>query len=351
MTVPLSLSVPLGTVVERGLGLTWTVHGAAPGVTLPDLVGLALRDNPKRAQLVVSRVLAKHLPVTPSLAVDAARRLAALVPVEAPLVLGWCETATGLGHLVADALPGSTYLHTTRRPEPGVPLAGGFEEEHSHATGHVLQPRDPSVLTGDAPLVLVDDELTTGTTVLNTIEVLPRRSRYVVATLLDLRPAAAREAFTARAAALGVDVEVVALLDGELPVDERDHADVDAEGLCPGGEGGAGGRGAEVEQRGDDVAGAPRQGLDGVERGGAGGQLVVDEHQRPVGVGEGRGVAGLQDVAGRVAVLLLEAGEQGHVGVGAAGGVDVVGARQGLGDEVPEAGGGLAPAQHHGPVD
>ena len=71
--------------------------------------------------------------------------------------------------------------------------------------------------------MLVDDELTTGTTVLNTIEVLPRRSRYVVATLLDLRPAAAREAFSDRAARLGVEVEVVALLDGELSVPDDVH--------------------------------------------------------------------------------------------------------------------------------
>lgn len=225
MTAPapaVPVDVPLGRVVEQALGVVWTVHHAAPGADLAGLAGLALRDNPRRAQLVVSRVLAKHLPVAPPAAVGAADRLGGLVRDRlggaVPVVLGWCETATALGHLVAEAL-GADYVHTTRRPDPGVPLLAGFDEEHSHAPGHVLQPRDPAPLRGqDRPLVLVDDELTSGTTALNTIAALPPHARYVVASLLDLRPAAAREAFAVRAARLGVEVEVVALLDGELAV-------------------------------------------------------------------------------------------------------------------------------------
>ena len=65
---------------------------------------------------------------------------------------------------------GASAPGTTRRPDPSVPALGGFEEEHSHATSHVLQPRDRAPLSDPArPLVLVDDELTTGTTVLNTL--------------------------------------------------------------------------------------------------------------------------------------------------------------------------------------
>ena len=42
------------------------------------------------------------------------------------LVLGFAETATALGHCVAEALGGADYLHSTRRPVPGVtgPPAG-----------------------------------------------------------------------------------------------------------------------------------------------------------------------------------------------------------------------------------
>jgi len=247
-TAGLPAAADLASVVERGLGLSWQVFDDPYALGLERLAGLALRDNPKRAQLVVSRVLGKHLPVEPSLARGAGHLLARAVadalgtgaalppaaladPLAAlagdvgvlagrPLVLGYCETATALGHLVAEAFDGSTYAHTTRRPDPAVAATAGFDEEHSHAVGHVLQLRDPSVLAdADRPLVLVDDELTTGTTALNTIAALHERwprERYVVATLLDLRTPEVRHAFAARAAALGVQVEVVALLSGAL---------------------------------------------------------------------------------------------------------------------------------------
>ncbi|MCW2621165.1 MAG: hypothetical protein JWL64_767 [Frankiales bacterium] len=216
-------------VVEVGLGLSWRVRTDPYGTGFAPLVALALRDNPKRAQLVVSTVLGKHLPVAPAEAIGAAGRLAALVPAGRHAVMGYCETATSLGHLVAEAL-GAPYVHTTRRPDPAVAALAGFDEEHSHAVAHTLQPRS-GILDGDAcdTVVLVDDELTTGTTALNTVaalqDVLPGR-RWVVAALLDLREEAARARFAARTAELGVPVEVVALVGGELivPPDVQDRA-------------------------------------------------------------------------------------------------------------------------------
>lgn len=228
----LAAQLPLRRVVEQGLGLRWQVDADPYSLGLDALVGLALRDNPRRAQLVVSRVLGKHLPVPPAVALEAAGRLAGLVGnVADPVVLGYCETATGLGHAVAQALgSGGYYAHTTRRPEPTVPAVLGFDEEHSHAVAHTLQLRDPGVLDDpDRTVVLVDDELTTGTTALNTVAALHTRRahrRYVVATLLDLRTPDVREAFAARAARLGVQVDVVALLSGSLtlPADVMDRA-------------------------------------------------------------------------------------------------------------------------------
>ncbi|MFD7453272.1 phosphoribosyltransferase [Kitasatospora sp. NPDC059827] len=220
---------------EGGWTGRWVAERAGIALTgserLPELVGLALRSgNPKRAHLLVSSVLGKHVPQRPAVVhgagLELGRRVRELLgPAEAgrAVVLGYAETATGLGHSVADGLD-APCLHSTRRPVPGVPPLGGFEEEHSHATGHLLLPADPELLTGDGPLVLVDDELSTGRTVLNTIRELHHRhprGHYVVVALVDLRSAEDRHRLAAAAAELGARLDVVATASGgvDLPED------------------------------------------------------------------------------------------------------------------------------------
>ncbi|MBO2446427.1 phosphoribosyltransferase family protein [Actinomadura barringtoniae] len=231
--------------------------GARPvGAGLSDLVGLAVRRNPKRAHLLVSTVLGKHVPTDPRLVYGSGLLLGDLVrvallggtvdhggllsealkgrpgaaaglrdlfrapraPVDAA-VLGYAETATALGHAVADSLGGAYYLHSTRRAVPGFATYGGFEEEHSHATSHLMLPGDPGELDRDVPLVLVDDELSTGRTVLNTIEELhavrPRR-HYVVAALVDLRSGADEARMDALARRLNTRIDAVALARGTV---------------------------------------------------------------------------------------------------------------------------------------
>jgi hypothetical protein len=254
-----------GSVVDR-LG----VHvEAVAGADATALLGVALRRNPLRAHLLVSRVLGKHLPSDPRLVRGAGLLLGLLVgdalagraPRELPvelleagaagdraaagalhaglvpqgptdaLVLGFAETATALGHCVAEALT-ADYLHSTRRVVPGVAPYGGFTEEHSHATAHSLLPLDPALLRGDRPLVLVDDELTTGRTALNTIAALHAlvpRERYVLACLVDARPTDTGTVDTRTVgtelelavAALGARLDVVSLSRAavELPAD------------------------------------------------------------------------------------------------------------------------------------
>ncbi|WP_240508784.1 phosphoribosyltransferase domain-containing protein, partial [Streptomyces ossamyceticus] len=125
---------------------------------LSGLLGLALRRNPKRAHLLVSNVLGKHVPQSPAVVhghgVALGRRVRDLLGADgarASVVLGYAETATGLGHSVADGLGDAPYLHSTRRPVDGVAQAGGFEESHSHATSHLLLPKDPELLAGTGP--------------------------------------------------------------------------------------------------------------------------------------------------------------------------------------------------------
>jgi hypothetical protein len=210
--------------------------GERDDAAVRELLGLAIRRNPRRAHLLVSTVLGKHVPQRPArvhgTGVALGRQVRALLGDAAArraVVLGYAETATGLGHSVADGIGdgigdgpeggGVPYLHSTRRPVVGVTPVGGFEEEHSHHTSHLLLPADPALLAARGPLVLVDDELSTGRTVRNTIAALHRRwprERYVVAALADMRTDADRAALAKFTDELGVVVEVTALARGRL---------------------------------------------------------------------------------------------------------------------------------------
>jgi pyrimidine operon attenuation protein/uracil phosphoribosyltransferase len=188
---------------------------------LHDDVRLAMRDNPARRHLLVSRVLGKHVPARPAAVLDAAtavahraaeRIRAAGERPEDAFVIGFAETATGLAECVADELAAAHSSQSTRYPPPGVRVDARFEEEHSHATEHSLS-RGSLPAADTRMIVLVDDELTSGRTVLNIADALRARcprAGFVVAVLIDSRPAESRAAFDRRAALLGLEIAVVA---------------------------------------------------------------------------------------------------------------------------------------------
>lgn len=253
-----------GAWVSEQLGITLKTTASCSGLTLEDLVGLAVRRNPRRAHLLVSTVLGKHVCADPALvhgmglllgvlagqalnhhprqtpadgdlvaralngSDGAANELVAScravrVPMPAgTVVLGFAETATGLGHCVAEQLRADT-VHSTRRHVPGVAPALAFEEAHSHATSHRILAPDSILVAGSGPVVLVDDELSTGATAENTIRALHRsspRSHYVIAALVDLRDAADQARCDSLATELGVVIDVVSLVSGLVHLPE-----------------------------------------------------------------------------------------------------------------------------------
>ena len=192
MTSSYTVKLPAGD-------LTVSVDGGSEG--LLSLCDFAARENPKRSFLFVSKVLGKHLPARPSVVIqhqyELAKRLAAaLGDVPDALVIGFAETATGLGAGVFEhtqaLLPNTSllYMQTTRYHFARERVMH-FQEEHSHATGHLLYA--PSVgahiFRKTRTLVLVDDEFTTGKTCVNFarafLAVNPNIERVILVSLLN----------------------------------------------------------------------------------------------------------------------------------------------------------------------
>lgn len=147
-----------------------------------DVLRLAKRyRNDKRSYLLVNPLQAKHLPVSPARALammdSLGERLRARFP-QAGLVVGFAETATAIGAAVAARIGGACrYLQTTREAGEAGAEWLPFVEEHSHAVDQKL---DGSFLRAwgavAPPVIFVDDEISTGKTLLNAVTQM--RSRY-----------------------------------------------------------------------------------------------------------------------------------------------------------------------------
>ncbi|MDF7681796.1 phosphoribosyltransferase domain-containing protein [Enterobacteriaceae bacterium ESL0689] len=168
---------------------------------LSDLFDIAERRNPKRVFLFVSKVLGRHIPVSPRVMRNVYQQLAGqfIESLEGPVVfIGMAETAVGLGagvfHEVRQSHIDCVYLASTRHPVDG-DLLCEFKEEHSHATDHLIyypvSARMRQTVAEAQTLVLVDDEATTGKTFLNLIaslresDALKRLQRVIIVTLTD----------------------------------------------------------------------------------------------------------------------------------------------------------------------
>lgn len=141
------------------------------------LFDFAERQNPRRAFLFVSKVLGRHIPVSPAVMRDIHQRLAdsIILPDDMQtLFVGMAETAVALGAGVFRSCrkrcPNGVYLTSTRHVFDA-PVLAAFEENHSHAASHILyRPALAEFGTKPIHLVAVDDEMTTGNTFLHLCE-------------------------------------------------------------------------------------------------------------------------------------------------------------------------------------
>ena len=208
---------------------TLTVEMQHETVPLAALCGFGARNNPKRGFLFVSKVLGKHWPSRPDAMLDAYHRLAQQLPddLDGAVFIGMAETATGLGHGVFEAhraisgVQHTAFVQTTRYVLTGAESIE-FEEPHSHAAQQILYvPEDAGArdaLQRCTTLVLVDDEISTGTTLCNLVEAARRHNahirRIVLVCLTDFSEG---QALSRIAALAGIDeVRSVSLASGRF---------------------------------------------------------------------------------------------------------------------------------------
>lgn len=152
-----------------------------PDYTKENTLRLAKRfQNSKRPYLLVNPLQAKHIPVSPSAALNMMGALGGLLAEGYPgakLVLGFAETATAIGAAVAASMgPDCIYLHTTREAFPQAEVWLEFREEHSHAVEQKLPgDRLEGWLAATDTVILVDDEISTGKTLRNMVAELKGR--------------------------------------------------------------------------------------------------------------------------------------------------------------------------------
>lgn len=193
--------LPFRQHVSLKSGLLTLAWAQQDRFSLDDLTSFAVRRNPRRGFLFVSKVLGRHWPVAARTQAAVTARLADRIApdIEGPVVMiGMAETAVALGAGVFEAYAIRTgredllYLHTTRfRLRHRLLLS--FQEGHSHASRHLLyQPPDPLLaqrLHAARTVILIDDEISSGDTMVNLahalVERLPSIRRLITVSLMD----------------------------------------------------------------------------------------------------------------------------------------------------------------------
>jgi len=170
---------------------------------LDDLTEYAARQNPKRGFLFVSKLLAKYWPSEPQAMLAMHQYLAQALSDKVQgtsVFIGMAEAAAGLGQGVYETYlqqqpatqDDTLFLHSSRYFLKDSHYLD-FQEQHSHASQFYVYvpPENPlkSLFLHAQTLVLIDDEVTTGTTFVNLItayqKVNPELQRVLIVSILN----------------------------------------------------------------------------------------------------------------------------------------------------------------------
>jgi len=224
-------------------------------IPLRRLLGFSSRINSKRGYLLISKVLGKHYPVTPRTMAWSYRALAKRLLEktefsEPSLWIGMAETATGLGYGVYEAasalgIRDALFMQTSRYHISGIQRLE-FIEEHSHATDFFLYwPKKDSyrkLFLNARQLVLIDDEISTGTTFARLINayrlVNPQLEKVLIVSLVNFASLEHRHCVEISAE---IPIQWISLIEGRASFDSvatqpdqfhDDTINVIGNGLC-----------------------------------------------------------------------------------------------------------------------
>lgn len=196
------------------------------GITKDDIIVHHRCNNNKRDYLFVNRLQAKHIPSRPSSVIHMSYRLKRLIDTTSYnkiTVIAFAETATAIGNFVAEALETldkKIYILQTTRENISSERLVDFEEEHSHAVNQSLLiskemlENEPEILNADC-YVLVDDEITTGKTVINLVSKLRNKIKnnkadFIVASICNWQNEDDKKAFK------NENIKAVSLMSGVI---------------------------------------------------------------------------------------------------------------------------------------
>lgn len=140
-----------------------------------DLVRLAKRDNNSlRPYLYVNPLQGKHIPTSPKKVFELSKTIASMIniahPYDSLYIIGFAETATGIAAAVSCFLENVKYYQNTTREYIDGQDFISFTESHSHATDQMLRAeRIESCLHKITRIIFIDDEVTTGNTIIKLI--------------------------------------------------------------------------------------------------------------------------------------------------------------------------------------
>lgn len=195
-------------------------------LNINDYLEVALRNNPKRRFLFVSKTLGKHLPVNPERVDELGKTLADAYKMknknymnERQMIIGFAETATCLAHSFFNYLESSEFfIHTTRENVCGAEKLE-FLEEHSHATEQNLYIDNLGDINNVDSIILVDDEITTAKTCINMImkmQEIYKVKRYVIASILNWIDEERKAEIQKQAEEMGCEISFVYLFNGSF---------------------------------------------------------------------------------------------------------------------------------------